>query len=537
MDLKQVLERTKGKHGSMTSGKNALQQRPRLRIATEERPYVNDLDLGPTGEQNARSPGQVATGNKLDVNREQPGTGARSTGNRRSINREQEVDQPGTTGNRGPAKTDQPGTEVLPTGNNGAINREQGADQPGTTGNRQPAKADQPGTVPGFDDSCSRLDGPLFPVEGPNNREQPGTVPGFDDSCSRLQPGTRAEANREQKRPQPGTTTGNNREQESRLPLLPSGAQQLRLLHVLADYQQRTGLNSTPRLKRETLAADLNTTSEVIKTQTRRLCAREHLERLDARDGRGDAGTVYRVPLRTLRALLALNREQQPGTTGNNRAGNREQDRDSTGNNNREQEPDTGNVVGSSSINTTDRRKADDEVEQAIVLERLVERLGLDLDPLRIGANDLLDALRSSEAVFGRFTASVEHIAFYLRGPDAKGLTHARAWAMKQLRRGYYPPPPGFISWEEQQLQAEMAAAKEKLARLQAARVEKFDTEFDLWIAEKTTEELAFLLKGSPYTSPTTSAARLALRSIFGRTTGQEDVLKLAEDLAAEVSS
>ena len=534
MDLKQVLERTKGKHGSMTSGKNALQQRPRLRIATDERPYVNDLDLEPARHQ---SVDHVPTGNKLDVNREQPGTADRSTGNKVKVNREQELNQPGTTGNNQPEESYQPGTAGRSTGNPPAINREQELHQPGTTGNNELTAHEQPGAVPGSDAPCSRLDGPLFPVPEANNREQPGTVPGSDAPCSRLQPGTKPDLNREQKRRQPGTTTGNNREQPGHLSPLPSGAQQLRLLQVLADHQQRTGLNSTPRLKREILAAELNTTSEVIKTQTRRLCAQAHLERLDARDGRGDAGTVYRVPVRTLRALLALNREQQPGTTGNNRGFNREQAGASTGNNNREQASDVGNVVPSSSITTTNRQEVSDEVEQAIALEQLVQRLELDLDPLRIGANDLLDALRSSGATFDRFTASVEHIAFYLRGPDAKGLIHARAWAMKQLRRGYYPPPPGFISWEEQQLHAEMAATKEKLARLRATRIEKFNAEFELWIAEKTTEELAILLKGSPYNDPGTSAARLALRSIFARTTGQEEVLHLAEDFAVESPS
>ena len=410
---------------------------------------------------------------------------------------EQVLEQRGTKGNN---KGEQP----RPKG-------EQVLEQRGTKGNN---KGEQGSPVPLSGSVCSPLEGvnkgeqgspvPLSesvcsPLEGVNKGEQTNVVPLKPKARSPLQRGTGRQAKGEQ---------------------LPSSRQQMAILLFMATKQEETRLGTTARLRKADIAIGAEIPFESLKTQLKRLLAAGHLERLTATHGRGDAGCVYRVAAALVPALRTLKGEQKASSKGNNKG---------------EQASKTRDVVSSSSTTTINQpEEIDDEIQQASALERLVERLELDLDPLRIGANDLLDALRTSGSNFDRFTASVEHIAFYLRGPDAKGLNHHRAWVLKKLKSGYYAPPAGFMSWEEQQVRAEMAAAREKLERLRAARIEKFQIELDLWLAEKTQEQLAALLKDSPYSHPKSAGARSELRQLFAQATGQEDMLELIQGRAEQ---
>ncbi|RYF20706.1 MAG: hypothetical protein EOO77_07510 [Oxalobacteraceae bacterium] len=59
-------------------------------------------------------------------------------------------------------------------------------------------------------------------------------------------------------------------------------------------------------------------------------------------------------------------------------------------------------------------------------LQQVVERYGLDVTH-RVGANDLLGIWRGSSESLKDFTASVEHLAWYMKSDDAKGINHPKA--------------------------------------------------------------------------------------------------------------
>jgi len=435
-------------------------------------------------------------------NRAQPGT---TTGH----NRAQISIQPGTTGHKQEKTTPKPGTS---TGHN----RAQSKDQKGSTGHgvqksniqkRKETKianidnqlgtttghnrAQQPGTnelVPGLDESSAQLNDDLYPVKEVGNRAQPDTVPGLIENRARLQLNTTTGHNRAQ---QPDTTGHKIYPSIERKKSLPTSVQQLKILNFILKTQQQTGLGYTPRMKRFYIANSIGISVGGIKTQLKRLCDSGFLKRIDARDGRGEAGTVYQLPEEVTKAMVD---SMQPGTpTGYNRAQITNQPGTLTGHNNGTQQ----DVVSSSSlINTTTTVNTDPVEDPGLELsnqfQEIIKRLRL--DEHGVGSNDLLSLWRrvlQRKGLFKNFSdleQSLEHLAFYLGTKDAEGLKHPKAWMLRELERGYYPEPAGFQSREEIQEESRLDDARKKKERLKKIRQERFDVEFESWLLELPAE-------------------------------------------------
>jgi hypothetical protein len=391
----------------------------------------------------------------------------------------------------------------------------------------------QPGTVPGCEAPRAQLNTDMCPVETLLNGAQPGTVPGCEAPRAQLQPGTKTGHNEVPVLFKPGTETRHNRAPGLTKPALPGGAQQMLLLRYFIEQQANFGLGHTPRLKRVKVATALAISPVGIKNQIRRLCQAGVLERLDARDGRGDSGTVYRVPDAVIRAVQAAdNRALKLGTTGHGNTDNRALKLGTTGHGNGARESASAQVVSTSfgTITTTSAESTSfmDECDHADQLQELVQRFNLDVD-FRIGANDLLGALRASSSTMERFAKSVEHAAFYLRSPDAKGLTHPKAWTLRQLRQGFYPQPAGFVSWEEQQLLAELEADRARADRVRHLKQQKFDCALEAWILELSDDKRSELFKHAGHISPTGPAAKAFLREAYARETNQLETLRMLD--------
>ena len=120
----------------------------------------------------------------------------------------------------------------------------------------------------------------------------------------------------------------------------------------------------------------------------------------------------------------------------------------------------------------------------------IVTRFNLDVD-FRIGPNDLLVAWRKWNDVdsLESFVESVEHATFYLKSEQAAGINRPKAWLLRQVSNGYYPPPAEFMSWEERAAEARLQAAQQKLQRMRELEEKQFDTDFEIWFRERTDQE------------------------------------------------
>jgi len=464
------------------------------------------------------------------ANRAQPDT---TTGH----NRAQSTTQPGTTGHKQDKTTPKPGTS---TGHNRAQSKNQKEStghgvqktnirkqketkkveidsQPGTTTGHN--RTQQPGTnelVPGLDESRAQLNGDLYPVKEVGNRVQLGTVPGLIKNRARLQPDTTTGHIRAQ---QPDTTGHKFYPSIERKKSLPTSVQQLKILSFIFKTQQQTGLGYTPRMKRFYIANSIGISAGGIKTQLKRLCDSGFLKRIDARDGRGEAGTVYQLPEEVAKTMV--DSVQLGTTTGYNRAQITNQPGTSTGHNNGTQQ----DVVSSSLINTTTTVKTDPVEDPGLELssqfQEIIKRLRL--DEHGIGSNDLLSLWRrvlQRKGLFKNFSdleQSLEHLAFYLGTKDAEGLKHPKAWLLKELERGYYPEPAGFQSREEIQEESRLDDARKKKERLKKIRQERFDVEFESWLMELPAEKKKKLIIGCKEDS---APARGILRAEFAKEIG-----------------
>jgi hypothetical protein len=255
--------------------------------------------------------------------------------------------------------------------------------------------------------------------------------------------------------------------------LLPSSRQQLLILQFLAESQVQIGLDHSARYKTSELSEKLGIPWKGLRKQIARLVDSGFLLKVDSREGRGDSGTVYRVPLPVLSVLKnMIGRRPQLETTGDR---------------NWRQQLET-NFLVSSSSNKTTTNSEDKDKEFGDRLQSVLQRL--DLEQKGIGANDVLDIWR--RGVFKELSdleASLEHLAFYLESPNAQGINHPKAWLLGQLRKGYYPAPAGFKSLEERQEEAKLEDARKKLERLRELRRQRFEAEFEIWLSELTEEK------------------------------------------------
>ncbi|MCC6811838.1 MAG: winged helix-turn-helix domain-containing protein [Deltaproteobacteria bacterium] len=279
--------------------------------------------------------------------------------------------------------------------------------------------------------------------------------------------------------------------------------------------QEATGLGHTPRLSRAELSTSLGLSRDVLKRQLQRMIDAGFIARIEAKDGRHEGGTVYRVQRETMRAFETLNREQQlfqPGTHAT-----------STGDAalfNRGRQPGTAPALVSSSERSSTTTNQDRAFAEKLQL--VCERYGL--GDFSIGPNDLMTLWRRGAfAEEQDMLDSIEHIAFYLASEQAKGIQHPKAWMLKTLGQGFYAAPNGFKSWEQRQLDLRLAARQQRLAQLREARRQEFETEFEIWLSETSDAKKRELLAGTPFAdSFSGKTARAMLRERFAAENGIE---------------
>lgn len=172
---------------------------------------------------------------------------------------------------------------------------------------------------------------------------------------------------------------------------------------------------------------------------------------------------------------------------------------------------------------------------QAETLQRLqssVDQLDLDAD-LKLSGNDLAAAFEDSNCALDEFLASVEHLAFYLRSAEAKGIRSPKTWMLKKLRKGYFGPPTDFISFEERLEAEKTRAKKERVERLRRAQLASFEADFEAWQLEQSPQQLAALkqeLGPALSLQPNSAIRRALLRRHFAASTGREHLLGGGED-------
>jgi hypothetical protein len=263
--------------------------------------------------------------------------------------------------------------------------------------------------------------------------------------------------------------------------LLPQGNQEKLILLFLAEKQAKNGGQHTPRIRRLDISIGYDLPLHSVQTQVKRLIKKGYVELVDGKRGRGKSGCVYRIPPAISTAILGC-KENLKG--------------------NRKWEPNgnqmgTGSYVSSSSnLNSTTTTNS----AYKMFLKKLSsfsDRIGLaDFD---IGINDLVTVWRTG--VFEseqEFLESIEHMAFYLDLPESKTLTAKKAWAMKELKKGYYARPAKFESSEERYERLKLEAAQAKNSNLQELKKKRLEAEFEVWFEELLPEQLREYLKPYP---------------------------------------
>lgn len=165
-------------------------------------------------------------------------------------------------------------------------------------------------------------------------------------------------------------------------------------------------------------------------------------------------------------------------------------------------------------------------------LQSSVDQLDLDGD-LKLSGNDLAAALEARGCALDEFLASVEHLAFYLRSAEAKGIRSPKTWMLKKLRKGYFGPPADFVSFEERLEAEKTRAKKERVERLRRAQLASFEADFEAWQLDQSPQQLAGLKRElGPALSlqPNSAISRALLRRHFAASTGREHLLGGDED-------
>lgn len=421
---------------------------------------------------------------KIDnENDEIKGEQAQSKGNSDAIKEEQNPNQKGT---KGELKEEPERSK----GNFPAIKEKLSSSQAKIrtsidTGNRPKEEQEWPvpllGTpVPFLNPPGSSLDSAQFPFENPIKGEQIRSVPLSIMASSHLQRGTVNQIKGE---------------------LLPAGNQERLILLSLAEKQAENGGQRTPRMQRLQISISYDIPFDSVKTQLKRLIKKGYIELVDAKRGRGKSGCVYRIPAAVFNAILSCKEELK-----GNRKGEPKGNKIGTG----------AYVSSSSNLNSTTTTNNPHKMFLK-KLSSFSDRIGLaDFD---IGINDLVTIWRTG--IFESeqdFIESVEHMAFYLGLPESKTLTAKKAWAMKELKKGYYARPAKFESSEERHERFKMEASQAKSQNLQELKKKRLEAEFEVWFEELSPEQLREYLKPYPAISnPNSVMAKEMLFDVFSK--------------------
>lgn len=331
---------------------------------------------------------------------------------------------------------------------------------------------------------CVSLIDDLCLFDGGGKQTQEGAVSVLNEICVSLETDT----TNKHKQTQIINQTDTNSVSKKNFFSLPTSYQQVQILSYLADQQSIIGLGHTPKMKRKEIALALGISTVGINNQLNRLLFSQCLERLDSIRGRGDCGNIYRVPQAIVQKLKQTDTNRHKFT-------NKQTQQIDTNRHIKQTQTDT---LSSSSYNKTTTT----ERENSSYLRRL--EITCDrwfLENLGVGVSDLLQAWKAWEEQetgdLDSFLLSVEHLAFYLSTPASQSIREPKAYFMKNLRAGFYATPAGFISWDEKQNQAKLAATKTRNEALKAQKREIRALEFQNWLMELSNEKKEKILSST----------------------------------------
>ena len=149
----------------------------------------------------------------------------------------------------------------------------------------------------------------------------------------------------------------------------------------------------------------------------------------------------------------------------------------------------------SSNITTTTThseslRKTESEMFAAAALRHDLENDGIGAPHIMQAWNFNRDRLNMED-----YLLSVEHIGFYLR--SAKGIEHPAAWAVRELKKGFYPQPAGFVSWEDEQREKIRQAAQARRQQQLKQQTQDIEHLFPEWRLNLTDERVVEITGGS----------------------------------------
>lgn len=329
--------------------------------------------------------------------------------------------------------------------------------------------------VPLLNSTSSHLNLVQFPFENTLKGEPADPVPLLNSISSHLQRGTVNQIKGE---------------------LLPDGNQERLILLFMAEKQSENGGQRTPRMRRLQISIGYDIPLESVKTQLKRLIKKGYVNLIDTKRGRGKSGCVYRIPPTVFTAILGCKEDLK---------GNRK------GELNGNQRGTVAYVSSSSNLNSTTTTNSAHKMFLK-KLSVLGDRVGL--GTFSIGINDLISIWRTG--VFDseeEFIESVQHMAFYLESPEAKSLKSHRAWAIQELKKGYYARPANFESSEERHERLKLEAAQAKSSNLQELKKKRLEAEFDVWFEELTPEQRKEYLR--PYPAISNSNSLMAREMLF----------------------
>lgn len=276
------------------------------------------------------------------------------------------------------------------------------------------------------------------------------------------------------------------------------------LVVYLADLCKLACSSHTPPVRISDLAVSIGTTEGTAKNVVLRVIEKGFLSIHASKTGRG-GWSQYTMPHHIYREALEAATAYAPSgvtATGSKRVAEQVA-----------KTPSSSRFIDLTTTTTLAERTNDKQLAENYAQALLA----LDFDLL--GASDAMQLWRT-----GKFETpsdvleSIEHMAFYIKAGMAKDVGKPKAFAMRELLKGYFGRPAGFMSAEERAEAAKVEAAEEKAQRLRELRLRRAEAEFDCWYEELPANERADLLKAAGQGGPFVNAriAKASLRKEYG---------------------
>ena len=238
------------------------------------------------------------------------------------------------------------------------------------------------------------------------------------------------------------------------------------------------------KISRKDLAAGTGQTPSTARSSADRLVAKGYIKRVAVSRSRTSPGTAYSITAKGrdfLRGHLSWQQKPHPSWQQKPHLSWQQNQRSSSSSNN----------ISTTSTTTHSEllRKEESELLADAALRFGLEDRNIGAPHLQQSRNATRDRLSLED-----FLLSVEHIAFYLR--TASGISHPAAWVVRELRKGFFPQPPGFVSWEDEQQELIRQAARDRRQREAKQQAENLKHLYPEWRRNLAEDRVAEITGG-----------------------------------------